>query len=108
MGILIYRFIMSWSNIVKKSKNNVENKDITNNKLKKKHNVLVTNSDYYKPTPEENFDFFQGGELFDYICDVKHDNEKYNSLLLKHCCAGELYEFFKQFINIEEYDNSSD
>ena len=89
---------MSSCNIVKKNVDKSKIKDNNSKPVKNTNKNLSDFSGYYEPTPEEHFDFFQGSELFNHICDVKYEMENYNRLLLRNCCAGELYEFFKQFI----------
>ena len=37
---------------------------------------------------------------------VKYEMENYNRLLLRNCCAGELYEFFEQFVILNTLDNN--
>ena len=57
---------------------------------------------------EEIFELLEGADLFDYIFDLKSNCEKYTPDLFSKITSVELYFFFRNYINITEYDLFND
>lgn len=101
---------MSWLTVTKKLK-------IDNTSIKKKYkkSKKIKNDDeknlikgYCKPTGEENFDYYEGSELFDLIIDSYDNCRKYNRDLFRNTNSADIYFFLKQFIPMEQFEENSD
>lgn len=87
---------MSWATIAKK--NTVKNTE-TVEKPKLEEKVIQSIDD--EELPDEIFEWKLGHDLFDSIIDVKQECEKYTPWLMEHCRSGDMYHFFKDFIDVE-------
>ena len=102
---------MSWAAIAKKTtiKSDVP---LENSTTKEKAIQSIENLE----SPDEIFQWKMGHDLFDSIIDVKIECEKHTPWLMEYCRSGDMYYFFKNFIDVEntvknymqEDNNSSD
>ena len=88
---------MSWANILKKTIPQETNPLVEKSKVK----TIPKKSIEDVETPAEIFEWKLGFDLFDNITDVKLECERHTPWLMEHCRSGELYYFFKNFINIK-------
>ena len=103
---------MSWVNITTETNNNelkIKNDLKIKNELKIKNDLKIKNElKGYKSSLDENFETFVGSDLFDEVIYSLENCQKYNRPLFAKCSSTEIYNFFKKFIIMEQFEENSE
>ena len=97
---MVYNMYMSWASLL----NNGED----NSTLIKKKPVKNNNTDFdmydesYYQNVNNQFDYEYGDKLRDNRYNFCYDN-KYHNMLLNTIEPSTIYDFFQQFVNVEDY-----